>query len=171
MVEAFGQLCLITVFAWSSGQKAHGFRVFRAHVSATVPRLGRLSSGTLATAVLLMELGVAASLAVRPLERAGLAAALLLLAAFTVYLLNLARTRPDASCGCAGASGTSVSGVHLLRNTLLLALTAGTWWATVSTSGPRLSHYALTAAPAAVVGVTLLHLAELVSLLRTTHVK
>ena len=81
------------------------------------------------------------------------------------------RTRPDASCGCAGASGTPVSGTHLLRNALLLTLTAGTWWAAVSTSGPSLPHYVLTAAPAAVTGITLLYLAELVSLLRMTHVK
>ncbi|MFE1512216.1 MauE/DoxX family redox-associated membrane protein [Streptomyces sp. DSM 116494] len=171
VVEAFGQLCLITVFAWSGGQKMHGFRIFRGHVSTTVPRLGRLSSGMLATAVLLMELGVVASLMVRPLKRVGLATALLLLAAFTVYLLNLLRTRSNASCGCAGASGTPVSGAHLLRNAILLALTAGTWWAVVFTSGPSLSHYAIAAAPAAVTGITLLYLAELVSLFRMTHVK
>ncbi|MFI0967877.1 MauE/DoxX family redox-associated membrane protein [Streptomyces sp. NPDC021080] len=170
-VEAFGQLCLITVFAWSGVLKVHGFRAFRGHVSVTVPRLGRLASGVLAAAVPLTELCVVAFLVVRPSERAGLAAALLLLAAFTVYLLSLLRTRPDASCGCAGASDTQVSGAHLLRNALLLVLTAGTWWAAVSTSGPSPSDYVLAAAPAAVTGITLLYLAELVSLLRMTHVK
>ncbi|MFE4698585.1 MauE/DoxX family redox-associated membrane protein [Streptomyces sp. NPDC056738] len=171
VLEAFGRLCLITVFAWSGGQKALGFRAFRGHLSATVPRLGRLSSGMLATAVPLMELGVATSLGLPRLVSAGLSAALLLLAAFTVYLLSLVRTRPDASCGCAGASRTPVSGAHLLRNALLLALTAGTWWATVSTSAPSRSSYVLVAAPAAVTGITLLYLAELVPLLRSTHVK
>lgn len=170
-VEAFGQLCLITVFAWSGGQKVHGFRAFRVHVAATVPRVGRLSSGVLAAAVPLMELAVVASVVVRPLERVGLAVAFLLLAAFTVYLFSLLRTRPDVSCGCVGASDTPVSGAHLLRNVLLLVLAAGTWWAAASTSGPSAFDYALAAAPAAVTGITLLYLAELVSLLRMTHVK
>ncbi|MFJ6724894.1 MauE/DoxX family redox-associated membrane protein [Streptomyces sp. NPDC091281] len=170
LVEAFGRLCLITVFAWSGVQKVHGFRVFRGHVAATVPRLGGLPSDVLAAAVVLIELGIVASLVLRPLERAGLTVALLLLTAFTAYLLRLLRTRPDASCGCAGTSRTPVSGAHLLRNALLLVLTVATWWAAALTDGPSPAHYALAAAPAAVTGVVLLHLAELVSLVRTTYV-
>ncbi|MGW1717676.1 MauE/DoxX family redox-associated membrane protein [Streptomyces sp. NPDC002156] len=168
-VAAFGQLCLVTVFIWSGVQKARDLRAFRRHLTATVPRLGRFS-GALAAAVPAVEWSAAGLLLLRPSEWAGYFVAAVLLGVFTLYLIGLLRSNPAASCGCAGADDTPVSGAHVVRNLLLLVICALTWWAAARSAGPGLSEYAVVVAPAAVFGVTLLHLGELASLFRTTPV-
>ncbi|KAB1147669.1 hypothetical protein F7R91_11295 [Streptomyces luteolifulvus] len=169
-VEAFGQLCLTAVFLWSGLSKIRDIHEFRRHLAVTIPGLLRFS-GVLAAAVPAAELCIASLILLCPLRWIGFAAAMLLLFAFTAYLLSLIWSRSEASCGCVGASGTPTSGAHVVRNVFLLATCATTWWATAHSASPGLSHYAIIAAPATVVGITLLYLGELSSLFRTTHVK
>ncbi|MFK4545286.1 hypothetical protein RKD29_004882 [Streptomyces tendae] len=166
MAVAFGQLCLTTVLFWSGLLKLRDVSAFRRHVDTTLPRLGGGLSAALALAVPAVEVAAAGLLLIRPWAWLGCAVATLLLLAFTGYLIGLMRSRPDASCGCAGADDTPVSEVHVLRNALLLTVCVLTWWATVRTGGPDLAGYAVVAAPAAVCGIALLHLGELVSFFR-----
>ncbi|MEU8734906.1 MauE/DoxX family redox-associated membrane protein [Streptomyces tendae] len=167
MAVAFGQLCLATVLFWSGLLKLRDVSAFRRHVATTLPRLGGGLSAALALAVPAVEVAAAGLLLIRPWAWLGCAAATLLLLAFTVYLIGLLRSRPDASCGCAGADDTPVSEVHVLRNVLLLTVCVLTWWATVRAGGgPGPVSYAVVVAPAAVFGVALLHLGELVSFFR-----
>ncbi|WP_412104183.1 MauE/DoxX family redox-associated membrane protein [Streptomyces europaeiscabiei] len=170
VAEAFGKMCLIAVFTGSGFLKIHGFRAFRRHVSATAPWVGRLS-GLLAFAVPVAEFCVAGFLLVRPQEWVGFAVAAFLLTAFTAYLLVLLLSESPASCGCVGSDDVPVSGAHIVRNILLLAVCAATWWASVYSADPKLIHYVLVAAPAVVMGIAMLYLGELVSLFRAAYVK
>jgi hypothetical protein len=166
MAVAFGQLCLATVLFWSGLLKARDVSAFRRHVATTMPWLSWGLSTALALTVPAVEVVAAGFLLIRPLAWIGCAVATLLLLAFTGYLLGLLRSRPQAPCGCVGANDTPVSEVHLLRNALILTICVLTWWATVRTSGPDLASYAIAAAPAAVFGIAVLHLGELVSFFR-----
>ncbi|MFJ6686988.1 MauE/DoxX family redox-associated membrane protein [Streptomyces werraensis] len=163
MAVAFAQLCLTTVLLWSGLVKFRDVSAFRQHVATTMPWLGRGLPVTLALVVPAVEVVAAGLLLIRPLAWLGCAIATALMLAFTGYLMSLLRSRPHSPCGCAGASKTPVSDVHILRNALLLTMCVLTWWATVRTSGPDLASYAVTAAPAAVIGIAVLHLGELVS--------
>ncbi|MFF8976845.1 MauE/DoxX family redox-associated membrane protein [Streptomyces cellulosae] len=169
-VEAFGRICLATVFLWSGVLKIRDFQGFRQHMARTVPFTRHLTT-LLATSVPVLELSTALLLVSRRPNWGGPAFALLLLCAFTAYLSKLLKSRPGVPCGCAGTDRTPVSRTHILRNTLLIMIGAGTWWATTRWSSPSPTDYALVAAPAAVMGAMLLHLAELTSLFRTHAVK
>lgn len=169
MVIAFGQLCLVTVFVWSGLLKARDLPAFSRHVGATIPWLSGGFAAVAAAAVPAVEVGAAGLLLMRQSAWIGCAVATFLLVAFTGYLVSLLLTRPDASCGCTGANDIPVSGAHIVRNVLLLGLSVLTWWATMRASGPDLTTYAVTAAPAVVVGVAVLHFGELASLFRPTR--
>ncbi|MEV4228961.1 MauE/DoxX family redox-associated membrane protein [Streptomyces bobili] len=168
-VEAFGRLCLLAVFLWSAFSKIRNFTDFRQHVATTIPRLASVA-GPLAAAVTTAECA-AAFLLFHPLEWVGVAVAALLLAAFTVYLLTLMRTDPEASCGCAGVTDTSVSGVHVVRNAILIADCGAIWWVTSYSAGPSLFDYAVMAGPAAAAAVVVLHLGELAAFFRPAAMK
>ncbi|AZK96991.1 MULTISPECIES: MauE/DoxX family redox-associated membrane protein [Streptomyces] len=164
-IGAFGQICLAAVFVWSAVLKFRDLRTFQRHIVLTVPAFGR-SAFAVALAIPVLEVGIALALFLRHPVWAGFGAAGLMLLAFTVYLWRILRSRPGVSCGCVGSAGSEVSAAHLVRNAVLLVICAGAWWATASSEGPGPVDYALVAAPAAVVGVTLLHLGELAALFR-----
>ncbi|MFJ7044753.1 MauE/DoxX family redox-associated membrane protein [Streptomyces sp. NPDC101112] len=166
--EAFGRMCLIAVFAWSGVMKFRGRGEFRQHMLRTFA-LPSWCTDALVVAVPAVELCVAALLLLRRPGWSGPVAALVLLSAFTVYLVRLMRLRPDASCGCAGADGAPVSGVHVVRNLILLALCLTTWWVSSQPTAPSMVNQAVFAVPAAVTGIALLYLAELASFFRTPH--
>ncbi|MFK0258189.1 MauE/DoxX family redox-associated membrane protein [Streptomyces sp. NPDC090445] len=166
----FGQLVLASVFAVSAVPKARGFAAFRAHVETTV-LLPRGVAGLVSAVALAAEVLAAAALLHPGTARAGSALALVLLAGFTVYLARLIAQGSGAPCGCAGSSDDqAASGVHLLRNGLLLALATALLAASLAgaDSAPRAVEYAVLAAPAAVTGAVLLYLPDVLTFFRTS---
>ncbi|GAA1739505.1 MauE/DoxX family redox-associated membrane protein [Luedemannella helvata] len=81
-------------------------------------------STVVAGVVAVAELAVVPLVAVPDLARAGLALAGLLLVAFTVTIAAVLRRGTRTSCRCFGGSSTPLSGVHLVRNAVLLAVAA-----------------------------------------------
>ncbi|MEU2391438.1 MauE/DoxX family redox-associated membrane protein [Streptomyces sp. NPDC007369] len=169
---AFGQLVLSTAFVLSIVAKLRDFPAFRAHVSATLPALGRLAPWTAACCVA-SEAGITVALfAVRP-PWVGPALACILITAFTGYLLHLVTSGGGASCGCAGADDIPASWVHVLRNAalfttaaVLVLLTVPGGGGTVAAHPAALAVYAVVAAPAAAAGALLLHLPDVIALFR-----
>jgi hypothetical protein len=164
-VEAFGRLCLLTTFMWSAIPKIRNFTAFRQHVATTIPGLA-FAAGPLAVAVLAAELCTGVLLVVHSLGAVGLAAATLLLTAFTVYLLAMMRYKPGTSCGCVGVNGSAVSGAHVVRNLILLAACGVTWWANMNSATTSVSDYVVAAGPATVAAIAVLHLGELAAFFR-----
>lgn len=83
--------------------------------------LGVPAPAVTARAVPFVELALAVSLLAAP--RVGGAAALVLLATFTVFLAGAVRRGVTAGCNCFGAAGVvPVSGVDLVRNGLVALL-------------------------------------------------
>lgn len=101
----------------------------------------------------------------------GLAAATLLLAAFTVALAGAVRRDATVSCHCFGASGAPVGRRHVLRAAFLSALALGALCAVLASSGDPLAGIGppevLTAVAVAGVGIpALVWLDDLVWLFR-----
>jgi len=107
------------VFAWAALAKAvrHGATV------VAFSALGLPAPGVLATAVPIGELGVAATLVIRP--DIGAALALAALAAFTLVVVRAVLAGSTAGCGCFGsARADPVSPADVVRNGLLAAFAA-----------------------------------------------
>jgi hypothetical protein len=68
--------------------------------------------------------GPASAMAARSMAGAGFALATVLLAAFTVAIARALRRGVRPPCRCFGASSTPLGRSHLVRNSLLLAVTA-----------------------------------------------
>ena len=107
-------LVLAGVFAWAGAAKLGA----RRRTTRTFRALGLPAPATLAVAVPVVELALAAGLVVVPGWAA--AGALALLAAFSVFLARGIRAGVDVGCGCFGSAASEpVSGVELVRNAVL----------------------------------------------------
>jgi len=132
------------VFATSLVAKAHRPRALADFTDAVRRLAPRVPARPAAAAVVLGELAVVLSLlagAVAP----GLALALVLVAAFTATIAAALRARRRVACQCFGQSQGPVSAVHLVRNAVILAVTAaglGTLGLTTR-GGPVLSAAAI----------------------------
>ncbi|MGW7440879.1 MauE/DoxX family redox-associated membrane protein, partial [Streptomyces sp. NPDC054849] len=98
---------------------------FRIAVQAFVPGVGGRSVGVLAVLAIIVEWAVVVLLAVpvRGVGVAGFGLAGVALSVFTVVLVLALRRGMSASCRCFGSSVRPVSGVQLVRNLMLMALT------------------------------------------------
>ncbi|MGX7824648.1 MauE/DoxX family redox-associated membrane protein [Actinokineospora sp. 24-640] len=154
----FAARCLLVlVFAASAVGKLRGRAAFAAFVQATAalaPLAGRYSA-PLAGAVVAAEVGIVVLLAVPATAAVGLAAALVLLSAFTAAIALALRRGSSAPCRCFGGSGGDrpVGTSDLARNAVL-ALAAVTGLAGPVGAGDPLGL--------AMAGVTALVLAALV---------
>lgn len=133
-------------------------------------RLGLPRPGALAVAVPVSELLVAATLLLRP--RAGAVAAVVLLAAFTVFLVSRVRAGAQVGCGCFGSSRSRpASVVEVVRNVglVLLAVAAA---GTVTPQQPALPELVsvLTAVALATVGLALLEVYVTTGRLLDNHI-
>lgn len=132
--------------------------------------LGLPRPGGLAVAVPVSELLVAAALLSRP--RAGAVAAVVLLAAFTAFLVSRIRAGVPVGCGCFGSSRSRpTSAVEVVRNVglvLLAAAAAGT----VVPQRPALPELVsvLTAVAVATVGLGLLEVYVTTGRLLDNHI-
>ena len=121
-MSGFGYACavvLAAVFVRAGVAKAVGGGATRDGFAA----LGAPAPAFTARAVAFVELTLAVLLLASP--RAGGVAALVLLAAFTVFLAGAVRRGVTAGCNCFGAARVDpVSPVDLLRNGLLVLLAA-----------------------------------------------
>ncbi|MBG0829602.1 hypothetical protein HS041_17690 [Planomonospora sp. ID67723] len=70
---------------------------------------------------------IAASLVAAPSAQAGYALAAGMVLTFTAVIWRTVRREVTVRCACFGPSGAPMSRRHLLRNGLLLAVTAGGW--------------------------------------------
>lgn len=117
-------LAIAGVLAWAGVAKWSRPR----GTAASFAALGLPGASTLARAVPVSELCVAAALVVAP--RVGAVAAVALLVAFTAVLVRAVRRGSGAGCACFGSSSARpVSAVELVRNAGLLGLAAAAWWA------------------------------------------
>ncbi|WP_435616231.1 MauE/DoxX family redox-associated membrane protein [Streptomyces coelicoflavus] len=158
----FCKLSLAAMFVCSSVTKLRDMDALRRHIGTTA-RLPLLSPRFLVWSVVVAE--VVAALGLVLTERFGFLAAAGVLAGFTAYLVHVLRSGRSISCGCTGASGADVSGIHLVRNGIALALClAGLVVPHVPLQG-HLVEYAVMAGPSFIVGGGLLYLAELRELL------
>lgn len=141
---------LALLFAWAGaaklGARRRTIRTFRA--------LGLPSPATLAVAVPVVELGLAVALLASP--RAGAAGALVVLVAFTAFLVRAVARGTDVGCGCFGSASTErVSAVDVFRNVLL----GGAAVVALFAPAPDLPGAAAVVATGAGVGIAALALA------------
>ena len=141
-----------------------GFRDSVHHLGGVPARSAQL----VAVAVVALELLVSAA-TVRPgTAPAGLGAALLMLAAFTVVLSRAVRRGTSPACHCFGAGSKPVSGRHVVRNLVLIAVAGAALAMRLLTGAPRVSApgllLCLLVAGVVAAGVALLD--DLVALLR-----
>ena len=131
---AAAALLLAAVFAWAGAVKL----VAPSRTARAFRDLGLPAPTSLARAVPVFELAVAAALVMAP--RAGGAAALVSLTAFTAVVLNALRKGTRTGCGCFGASTSDddLSYVEPARN-LLLAMLAGAALLTPRLATPTLA--------------------------------
>ncbi|WP_051451818.1 MauE/DoxX family redox-associated membrane protein [Actinospica robiniae] len=172
---AYSSLCLSMLICGVFGVSAFGklrgraaFERFAASVTSLAGLHGRLARVT-AVGVCALEVAICLTALAPGANRFGLAAAALLLAAFTVTLVRTVRAGRRVSCNCFGASETPVSAQHVVRNALLLtAAVAGL--ASGSPYGHSLSAAGVSlCAFGAVVGVTVVSaFDDLMDLLRTS---
>ena len=101
-------------------------------------------------------------LALLTTDSLGFVASLVLLISFTGYLATIIRRKQAVSCACAGDSGTPVSSTHIVRNSLLLLLAAAGILLDPVGIGDNWVYYAMAFGPAVLLGVGLLHFAEIV---------
>lgn len=130
-------------FAISAFSKLHSRSAF-AGFTAAVREMTSMPARTarpVAAGVAVLETGIALTAAVPATARAGLAAAVLLLAMFTGLLLRTITSGRRVPCNCFGASGTPASARHLVRNLILIVVAA-----TGLTLGSPVGHAHLAAA-------------------------
>ncbi len=113
---------VLATAAWGKLSRPAALQSFvRSLAGFGVPR-SRLASFAVAAGVISAEVCCALLIALRP--RAGLAAALVLLGAFTVAAARALRSGEKAQCRCFGKTGAPLAPHHLARNGLLMALAA-----------------------------------------------
>ncbi|EOD65073.1 MauE/DoxX family redox-associated membrane protein [Amycolatopsis vancoresmycina] len=121
-LRAAGVALIAVVFAASSVSKLRDFRGFARSVPVLVPMPAGWVT-PVSVVVVAAEAGSAVLVAVPATATAGFLLASALLLAFTVAIAaSLRRGRP-APCRCFGVSETPVGPRHLVRNSVLLALT------------------------------------------------
>ncbi|GLW11746.1 methylamine utilization protein MauE [Microtetraspora sp. NBRC 13810] len=99
------------------------FHAFRASVLDMVPlRAG--AATPVSTAVVLAEASVVVLLTIRWTAPAGFVLAGAVLVAFCAGIARAVRSGTRTPCRCFGATATPLSGRHLVRNAVLLAVTA-----------------------------------------------
>ncbi|AXG78392.1 hypothetical protein DVK44_12480 [Streptomyces paludis] len=155
----------MAVFVLSASMKIYDFSSFRAQIRTTTP-LPAGPAKALAVGIVSLEMGAFPLLLMGRPAWGGYALCMALLAGFTCYLVWLLVFHRGASCGCAGSSTSPTSGVHVIRNVLLLSLTGAAWWLEARSGTPTPLEYLVLAGPAAVAGAFLLYLDEVISLFR-----
>lgn len=146
------QVLLAVVFAVSAFTKARGrasLRVFASSLTAVPLRMRMAVAVVVATA----EAAVPFLMAVPAL---GLALSGVLLAGFTAVIVVSMRAGTRVPCRCFGGSAEPLGPVHLMRNTLLLAVTATGWIAHTLPSGDPPVAGLVVAGSAGFVGAVLL---------------
>lgn len=161
-IVIFCQILMATVYLLSAVLKWHDFAAFRAHVISTLPGINSYAN-YLAVSVVVSEIGTAVALLVIRPAWIGLSLSVLLLGAFTSYLVVLLRTRRGTSCGCVGDGGGPVSGVHVIRNVLLVTVSGTGLLLAVDMGGTSAVAYFFCLGPAAIAGVLLFYLDEVLS--------
>lgn len=123
--EVLARAALATVFTVSGVMKLRSAGEF----DETVHELGSVPerwARPVAAAAIAAELGTAAVLAVPATGVYGPCCAIALLLVFTVLIARALwagrHGGPSVSCACFGAGGSALGPVHLVRNTVLLAL-------------------------------------------------
>ncbi|MEU6769523.1 MauE/DoxX family redox-associated membrane protein [Streptomyces sp. NPDC046853] len=158
LVLIFCKLSLAAMFVISTVTKLRDLPALAEHIESTV-RLPMRFAPALARAVVAAEAVVVAALVLA--GRIGFLSALAVLAGFTLYLAHVIRSGRAASCGCTGSSGADVSGIHLVRNGIALAIAGTGLFVPQAPLSGHLLEYAVLAAPSALFGGALLYLAEL----------
>ncbi|MFE3456544.1 MauE/DoxX family redox-associated membrane protein [Nocardiopsis aegyptia] len=126
-VQIACQVLLALVFCVSAVSKVRGRAAFDGFVTAVRRLAPRWAVGSapavrrLSVALVLAEAGTVLLLLVPGWSRAGLAAAALLLAAFSAAVARVLRADERVACRCFGASAVPLRPVHLVRNLVLLA--------------------------------------------------
>jgi len=129
-------------FAISAISKLHSRSAFAGFTAAVGEMTGLpvRAARVVAACVAAAEIAIALTAVLPGAVRAGLAAAVLLLAMFTVLLLRTVISGRRVPCNCFGASSTTVSARHVVRNLVLIAAAA-----TGLALGPPLGHPGLPA--------------------------
>lgn len=117
----FSKLSLVSLFGISAIMKARDLGTLVSHVTLTMS-LGNRLARSLAQATVAMELIAVGLLLTSPIF--GYVISLLLLVCFTVHLSRVIASGVATSCACAGSSESRVSVIHLIRNGILIGLTA-----------------------------------------------
>ncbi|MEU1330739.1 MauE/DoxX family redox-associated membrane protein [Streptomyces sp. NPDC005865] len=157
LVLIFCKLSLAAMFVFSSVTKLRDIEALAEHIGSTVSL--PLRSSAVAWSVVVAE--AAAVLGLVLSDRVGFLVAAAVLIGFTGYLAHVMRSGRAVSCGCTGSSGADVSGIHLVRNGIALALAAGGLFAPHVPLWSHALEYAVMTGPAVLSGVALLYLAEL----------
>ena len=159
------RVLLGVVFAVSAASKTRpaDHRAFRRTVRDWTG--DRVPAGPAAVTLVVLEAAVPVLLAVRP--AAGLALAVVLLAAFTAAIVVQLRRGSAEGCRCFGNTSSPVSPVHVARNAVLLAVAlAGLLTGTAASGSSRWDGSAATAGGLALVlAVLVVRLDDLVALL------
>lgn len=121
----FARCALGVTFAVSFGGKVWGARRYAAFTAACGELAPWAPKRLVAPLVVAAELAVVAALAVPVTVQAGLALAVLLLAAFTVAIIGVLRRRRQVACQCFGTSSSPLGSRHVVRNVLLLMVAVG----------------------------------------------
>ncbi|MEV7342644.1 MauE/DoxX family redox-associated membrane protein [Streptomyces sp. NPDC093544] len=155
---AFSQVLLAVIFLVSASLKLPKFLEFKGTIVETLTLPGKIA-GILASGVVVSELFTVAVLIIGP-AWLGYLSSLVLLSAFTAYLVWILVRHPGASCGCTGSREKSASWTLVARN-LILAISAVVGWLASSQNAQlSISMHITIIAPAILTGIFLLHLDE-----------
>lgn len=112
---------LISLFVYTALSKLDNYIFFQAQLSL-YPIIGLVGS-TLAWAIPATELLIALLLLTPAFKTKGLMAALILLIAFTVYLLLMILYTPDLPCSCGGVIQSLTWTQHIFFNCFFIMIT------------------------------------------------
>ena len=112
---------LILLFVYTALSKLDNYSFFQAQLNL-YPFIG-LFGGTLTWAIPAMELLIAILLLLPAYRTKGLMAALILLIAFTVYLLLMILYTPDIPCSCGGVIQSLTWTQHVFFNCVFIMVT------------------------------------------------
>lgn len=166
------QATLIGVFATSTIAKVRSPQAY-ADFSRSVQALRMVPpfwSRMAAGAAVAGEAGVVLLLALPATVPAGFALAVGLLCAFTISIVLALRGGRTSPCRCFGVSAAPLSGIHVVRNVLLLAVALTGLIGVAVVDGPTRdpAGVALAIAAAAVAALFFVGLDDVVALLRPT---
>lgn len=158
------QAAIAVTFAWSALSKVVGpaaHRDFR-HWVGTATGVPTRFAAPVAALVVALEAAIAAAVLVPALAAVAFAAAVLLLAAFTVGTHRMIRRRVTIPCRCFGAGTRPPGPIHLVRNGLLMAVAAAGFASWPAAATPPLPALVLAAAIGASVALVCVNLDEIV---------